>query len=198
MTVRAGVEGRWPPSYPPKTPPPPKRPINPPPPETGLDPGCGPARGAGTAAAGSSVPARAHGPVTAQARVRARIANRRAANWTLDAAEWARTSAGPKAARQVAAQIREWGYRPTRAEHAGRLAEKLAAAALEDGGRRISVHLADQDRQALVLVLSHQPGAADPGDGGLLAELAAMGVLSCGTDTDRDGGGRRRWALIAL
>ncbi|MGA4960270.1 hypothetical protein [Streptomyces lavendulocolor] len=174
-------EGPHRPDYPPKTPPPPKKPVEAPRPETRHDP----ARpGPGAA-------------VVAQPRLRARIANRRAANWTLDAAPWAHKSAGPKASRNVAEKLTGWGYRPARAEHAAALTARLVTAALADDGARISVHLADQDQQALILVLSHQP-AQDTPDEQLLHDLAATGVVSCGVDTDRDGAGRRRWALIDL
>lgn len=67
--------------------------------------------------------------------------------------------------------------------------------AVADGGRRVSVHLADQDRQALIVALSHWAGAA-PGDGSMLPELAALGAVSCGTDTAADG--RRVWAVLDL
>ncbi|MFE9558153.1 hypothetical protein ACFYOD_32265 [Streptomyces sp. NPDC006703] len=73
----------------------------------------------------------------------------------------------------------------------------LARAALTDGGRRISLHLADQDRHALALVLSHQSGHAPEGED-LLREASALGVVSCGTDTDQEDSGRRRWALTDL
>ncbi|MEU6331603.1 hypothetical protein ABZ851_30630 [Streptomyces sp. NPDC047049] len=73
----------------------------------------------------------------------------------------------------------------------------LVGAAVEDGGGRISLHLADQDRQALVLVLSHQSGQAPVEDSHFLTSLAAAGsIASCGTDTSADG--RRRWALLTL
>ncbi|MFD9636560.1 hypothetical protein [Streptomyces violascens] len=64
----------------------------------------------------------------------------------------------------------------------------LARAALTDGGCRISVHLAVQDRQALILVLSHQSGHT-PEDEGLLREVSAFCIASCGTDTDQKDGG---------
>jgi hypothetical protein len=73
----------------------------------------------------------------------------------------------------------------------------LARAALSDGGRRISLHLADQDRQALILVLSHRAGHAPEGED-LLREVTGLGVVSCGTDTDQEDGGCRRWALTDL
>lgn len=159
------------PDYPPKTPPPPKKPVEAPRPE---------------------IP-RSRAAVAVQPRLRARIANRRAANWTLENAPWT----PPKAGRAVVAKLRSWGY-PLRDDHrAAELTARLVTAALEDGGRRISVHLADQDQQALILVLSHQPGRPTLDDA-VLTEVAGLGVVSCGTDTDRDGDGCRRWALIQL
>lgn len=176
------------PDYPPKTPPPPKKPVEAPRPETGVTP-------PGALLGGLPGPGTA---VAARPRLRARIANRRAANWTLDAQPWASKSAGPKAARQVLGKLGDWGYRLPADTPVGTLTTTLVQAALADGGTRISVHLADQDHQALILVLSHQPGQACPDDG-LLHQLAAHAVVSsCGTDTDREDGGRRRWALIDL
>ncbi|MFI6475442.1 hypothetical protein ACIBL5_35005 [Streptomyces sp. NPDC050516] len=66
----------------------------------------------------------------------------------------------------------------------------LSWAALGGGGRRIRLHLADQDHQALILLLSHQAGHA-PEDEDLLRKVTALGVISCGADTDQEGGDRR-------
>ncbi|MFD5428815.1 hypothetical protein [Streptomyces sp. NPDC127084] len=195
MTLPMGEVPPNRPDYPPKTPPPPKRPVQVPRPETGHDPSD--AQNALPEAGRGLLPGPRTTGVAVPDRVRARIANRRVANWALDARPWAASSAGPKAARHVAGQIEAWGYRPARAAKAAELTERLVAAALKDGGRRISVHLADQNQQALILVLSHQAGPP-PADDELLTELANIGVVSCGVDTDRDGGGQRRWALIQL
>ncbi|MGI5484884.1 hypothetical protein [Streptomyces lavendofoliae] len=195
MTLPQDVEdvedGPHRPDYPPKTPPPPKKPVEAPRPETRY----GPRHAA--AAPGSSCSGGPGSAVDTQPRLRARIANRRAANWTLDAQPWAAKSAGSKAARNVGDKLTGWGYRPVPARHASDLTQRLVDAAIGDGGARISVHLADQDQQALILVLSHQPTQDTP-DQQLLHNLASMGVVSCGVDTDRDGAGRRRWALIDL
>lgn len=64
-------------------------------------------------------------------------------------------------------------------------------------GARLSVHLADQDEHALILVLSHQH-EQDPTDHSLLHQLAGLGVVSCGVDTDQEHGGRRCRALLAV
>lgn len=177
MTTRPAMDdGPNRPDYPPRTPPPPKRPVEAPRPDTS----------GGQAA------------VVVQPRLRARIANRRAANWPLDTAPWARSSVAPKAGRNVVQKLEAWGYRLPADSPVHAVTARLVTAALEDGGSRISVHLADQDQQALILVLTHQPGHAT-GDEQLLHDLAAYPVVSsCGTDTDRDHGGRRHWALIDL
>lgn len=151
------------PDYPPKTPPPPKRPVQPPRPETGL----------------VGVP-----------RARMQVRNRRAANWTLEAAPWAAGKAG----RVVVGRLHEWGYRQADRVAVG-LAELLVRTAVADGGRRVSVHLADQDARVLIVALSHRPGLAAGGDE-VLPELAALGAVSCGTDTAEDG--RRVWAVLDL
>ncbi|MGW1871254.1 hypothetical protein ACWCPS_37670 [Streptomyces mauvecolor] len=160
------------PDYPPKTPPPPKKPVEPPRPE------------------GATLRS-----MLVRPRLAARIANRRAANWTLENAPWAPA----KAARHVIGKLAGWGYHLDTDREAGITAVTvlLTRAALTDGGRRISLHLADQDHQALILVLSHQAGHA-PEDERLLREVTALGVASCGTDTDQADGGRRRWALADL
>ena len=173
--------GPHPPSYSPKTPPPPKKPVELPRPERQTLRSYGPL-GAGT--------------VATRGRMMVTMANRRGANWTLDAAPWAASSAPGKARRLAVEQLQAWGYRPD-ADLVGDLLALLVPAAIADGGSRISVHLADQDQRALVLVLSHQTGQAPDGDD-VLKRIAALGVASCGVDTDQDAGGRRRWALIEL
>ncbi|MER5556963.1 hypothetical protein ABT001_35890 [Streptomyces sp. NPDC002793] len=124
------------------------------------------------------------------ARARMKVRNRRSANWCLEAAPWA---AG-KATEHVLRQLHEWGYREAD-QAAADLTGALVRTAVADGGRRVSVHLADQERQALVVALSHQPGLA-VGDTAVLPELTGLGAVSCGTDTAEDG--RRVWAVIDL
>ena len=135
-------------------------------------------------------PPRPETALTGPARARMEVRNRRAANWCLEAAPW---SAG-KAGGFVLGRLHEWGYR-----EADRVAEGLTGllvrTAVADGGRRVSVHLADQDRQALIVALSHRPGLT-AGGGEVLSELAALGAVSCGTDTAEDG--RRVWAVLDL
>ncbi|MFJ7330148.1 hypothetical protein ACIQVN_28395 [Streptomyces cyaneofuscatus] len=67
--------------------------------------------------------------------------------------------------------------------------------AVADGGRRVSVHLADQGQQALIVALSHRP-THEPANGTVLPELTRLGAVSCGTDTAEDG--RRVWAVLDL
>lgn len=154
------------PDYPPKTPPPPKRPVEPPRPE---------------------------GAVATRPRPRALISNRRAANWTLDNAPWTPAKAG----RHILGQLDAWHYQPAPAlaDRLTQVTELLTRTALADGGRRISLHLADQDQQALVMVLSHTPGR-DVSSEALLRDVAELGASSCGADTATDG--RRLWAVIDL
>ncbi|MEE1809068.1 hypothetical protein [Streptomyces sp. BE133] len=121
--------------------------------------------------------------------------NRRGTNWKLESAPWAVGIAR----RKIAAQLGEWGYRPDQVA-LDAVTGLLVAAAVTDSGRRISVHLSDQDRQACILVLSHQaaltPGQAPDGDDVLHQITAVAGVTGCGTDTGPDG--RRTWAVISL
>ncbi|MFJ4963402.1 hypothetical protein ACIP6P_13295 [Streptomyces sp. NPDC088729] len=124
------------------------------------------------------------------ARPRMHVRNRRSANWALEAAPW---SAG-RAARRVLGRLHEWGYGEIDQVAAG-VTELLVRTAVADGGRRVSVHLADQSRQALIVALSHCPGPAAAHDA-VLRELTRLGAVSCGTDTADDG--RRVWALLDL
>lgn len=155
------------PDYPPKTPPPPKRPVQPPRP-----------------------PIPPTGDLVRTSRRGVTMANRQGVNWPLEAQPW---SAGI-ARRRVTDQLRGWGY-GTDQTTAGNVTALLVEAAVGDGGTRVSLHLADQNRQALVLVLSHQPDLP-VGDEAVLPRLAELGASSCGTDTAPDG--RRRWAVIDL
>ncbi|MCX5231456.1 hypothetical protein [Streptomyces sp. NBC_00233] len=69
----------------------------------------------------------------------------------------------------------------------------LVGAAAADDGRRISVHLADQDDMLLIADLSHT--SCEP-DEAVLSDLAAVpGTASCGTDASEDG--RRVWAVLS-
>ncbi|MEI5034214.1 hypothetical protein RB201_20285 [Streptomyces sp. S1A(2023)] len=124
------------------------------------------------------------------ARARMQVRNRRSANWSLEAAVWSPR----KASGFVLGQLYEWGYREAD-QAAVALTELLVRTAVADGGRRVSVHLADQNRQALIVALSHQPGLA-VADDTVLAELTGLGAVSCGTDTAEDG--RRLWAVLDL
>ncbi|MET8061179.1 hypothetical protein [Streptomyces microflavus] len=78
---------------------------------------------------------------------------------------------------------------------AGELTELLVRTAVADGGRKVSVHLADQGRQVLIVALSHQP-VHEVADDAVLPELTRLGAVSCGTDTAEDG--RRVWAVLDL
>ncbi|MFF2864552.1 hypothetical protein ACFVSX_32310 [Streptomyces rubiginosohelvolus] len=123
-------------------------------------------------------------------RARMQVRNRRTAAWSLEAAPW---SAG-KASVHVLGRLHEWGYREAD-KAASSLTELLVRTAVTDGGRRVSVHLADQNRQALIVALSHCPGLA-VADSAVLPELTGLGAVSCGTDTAEDG--RRVWAVLDL
>lgn len=116
--------------------------------------------------------------------------NRRTTAWSLEAAPWS----AAKASAHVLDRLHEWGYRETDTAAAA-LTDLLVRTAVADGGRQVSVHLADQNRQALIAALSHQPGPA-VADTRVLPELTSLGAVSCGTDTADDG--RRAWAVLDL
>lgn len=115
--------------------------------------------------------------------------NRRGAAWTLDAEAWTPKNAAGK----VTERITSWGFKPPDALHPVVIA--LATTAITDGGRRISVHLSEQDGLVLVLVISHQAPATDDGDD-VLPRLRELGVPSCGIETSPEG--RQIWALLDL
>ncbi|MCX5205745.1 hypothetical protein OG897_30370 [Streptomyces sp. NBC_00237] len=92
--------------------------------------------------------------------------------------------------------LNAWGYHRFDAEAANAVVELLVTAAVEDGGDHLSVHLADHQDHALVLVLSSGPHAERPDDGSLLHAVATQGAADCGTESAQDG--RRRWALLDL
>ncbi|MFE7043544.1 hypothetical protein ACFU9X_30150 [Streptomyces atratus] len=166
-----------PPSYPPKTPPPPKKPVSPPRPDTVDGRVAGP------------------GPAVRTARRGVGMRNRRGVNWSLESVPWAASIAK----RKVAAQLGQWGYRPDQTV-IDTVVGLLVTAAVADSGRRLSVHVSDQDWQACILALSHQaglaPGHAPDGDDVLHQITAVPGVTGCGTDTGPDG--RRIWAVVSL
>lgn len=157
------------PSYPPKTPPPPKKPPSPPPPQTRHE---------------------TNPPVRLDAvRGRKVMANRQGATWSLEAQPWA----GKKAVGEVTDRLTKWGLRqPTGLDDVVRF---LIATVTADGGRHVSLHLAEQDHQALILALSHQPEPADLGDT-VLPHLHELGAVSCGTEVTPEG--RQVWALLDL
>ncbi|MEU7553705.1 hypothetical protein AB0B01_15390 [Streptomyces sp. NPDC044571] len=140
----------------------------------------------------TTMPAEAGGPnppFRGRSAPRMQIRNRQTAGLTFRADEWAAQKAGA----QATARVRAWGY-PHLDEHELDTAVRLLVrAAVADGGRRISVHLADQDHRILAVALSHVTGTAP--DDGVLTELASLrSVVGCGTDAAADG--RRLWVLL--
>ncbi|MFD7628844.1 hypothetical protein ACFV7Q_22890 [Streptomyces sp. NPDC059851] len=125
-------------------------------------------------------------------RERARLAvrNRQTAALVYRSDEWA----AKKAAGEALATVRGWGYGELDAGDLDEVVRLLVGAVVTDGGKRVSVHLADQDRSVLVLVLSHRVDAGR-GERQLLTDLATVpSVHTCGSDVGEDG--RRVWALL--
>lgn len=125
-------------------------------------------------------------PVRTQPRMVVR--NRRTAAYPFRADEWAPA----KAVRQVLETVRGWGYPDLDEDDLERVVRVFVTAAVADGGKRLSVHLGDQEQKVLVAVLSHTTGASDQAVLGTVATLAT--VDSVGTDTGQDG--RRMWAVL--
>ncbi|CAL9669102.1 hypothetical protein SUDANB145_07318 (plasmid) [Streptomyces sp. enrichment culture] len=160
-----GVKPR--PDYPPKTPPPPRKPPSPSPP-----------RPNGT----STLPGRQPSDRSGRPVMR----NRQGAAWSFEAQPWA---AG-KALSAVTGRLAQWGVPAPEMLEA--VVRRLVAAVVADGGRHVSFHAAEQDRQVLLLAFSHQP-AAGPGFD-VLEDLRRLGAVSCGMEMT--GEGRRVWAVL--
>ncbi|MFE4631393.1 hypothetical protein [Streptomyces mirabilis] len=160
------------PDYPPKTPPPPKKPPSPPPPQARL--------------ATSSLPT----PQRPGRAGRVVMKNRQGATWSLEAQPWA----PGKAFAEVAGKFGKWGLKAPDALEA--LVRHLVATVVADGGRHVSLHLAEQNNQALVLAFSHQPHPSQPWDDDVLTRLRELGAASCGTEMT--GEGRQVWAVLDL
>ncbi|MFK0016324.1 hypothetical protein [Streptomyces sp. NPDC091027] len=164
------VEARGPkvpPSYPPKSPPPQKKPVEAPRPQPATKP-----------KSLTGVPPRL--VVTSR---RARVLAFRADQW-----------AARKAAAQAALAVAEWDY-PLLDEHDFlKTVHGLVDAAVTAGGKRVSVHLADQDDKILVMALNHQTGEQDAA-GPVPGEVAVLRTVeACGSHTDHDG--HAWWALL--
>ncbi|MFI8423787.1 hypothetical protein [Streptomyces sp. NPDC085479] len=167
-----------PPAYPPRTPPPSKKPVEAPQPQPKTKP------------VTTSLPL----PGPAQARLeiwrpRMIARNRRVANWLYEANRWAPR----KATAAVMEAVRRWEYVHPANAALEEVVGLLVGAAVEDGGKRISVHLADQDDLLLIAVLSHTDAQPDEQ---ILGQLQAVtGIVSCGTEASEEG--RRLWTLLS-
>ncbi|MFJ3908554.1 hypothetical protein [Streptomyces vinaceus] len=151
-----------------------------------------PAEAGGPEAAPSLPPSRPveGGRAVDRTRPRMEIRNRQTAGLTFRADQWAAKKAGARAT----ATVRAWGYADLDEPDLDTAVRRLVQAAVADGGKRISVHLADQDQRILAVALSHV-GDAAPGEDAVLTEIAALRtVVSCGSDLAPDG--RRVWALL--
>ncbi|MFD6879699.1 MULTISPECIES: hypothetical protein [unclassified Streptomyces] len=158
---------KLPPTYPPKSPPPPKRPVEAPRPQPTTKP---------TA-------------VVERPRPRMTIRNRPTRALTFRSDQWAPA----KAAAAAVKAAHEWGYSLINTGDLTTSVLILAEAAVVAGGRRLSLHLADQDQRLLALVLAHTPAHTD--ETTLHSIGALRSVAACGTDTD-DADGLRLWALL--
>lgn len=160
------------PDYPPRTPPPPKKPPSPPPPQTWPAP--------------STLPM----PQRAGRAGRPVMKNRQGASWSLEAQPWA----PGKAFAEVTGRLSKWGLKAPDTLEA--LLRQLVTTVVADGGRHVSLHLAEQDDQALLLVFSHHPRPSQPQDDDVLNRLRELGAASCGTEMT--GEGRQVWAVLDL
>ncbi|KAB2587491.1 hypothetical protein F5983_37710 [Streptomyces arboris] len=112
-------------------------------------------------------------------------------------------AAAARAGRQVVQALQRWGYR-LKDDQPQRVVELLFRSAAEDGGRRISLHLADDEErnQVMVLALSHRQDMQLGDDDQVLRDtehmrcVAALGVRDVGVETTLDG--RRWWAGLDL
>ncbi|MFF2721970.1 hypothetical protein [Streptomyces sp. NPDC058011] len=111
--------------------------------------------------------------------------------------------AATRVGREVAETLHQWGYRP-KDDQPQRVVELLFRSAAEDGGRRLSLHLADDEKldQVMLLALSHRQDMPPGDDDQVLRDtehmrtLAALGPRDVGVETTPDG--RRWWAGLDL
>jgi hypothetical protein len=115
--------------------------------------------------------------------------NRQGASWTMETGAWI----PKKAAAHITGRLADWGLQAPKS--IDDVVHLLVTTVIADGGRRISVHLSEQDGRIIVLALSHQDPATPLPDE-VLAALRGMGAASCGTETT--GEGRQVWALLDL
>ncbi|MEV7282402.1 hypothetical protein [Streptomyces sp. NPDC093111] len=159
------------PDYPPKTPPPPKKPVELPRPDPKDPQNPRPDRRAAV------------------------MRNRRGVNWPFESAPWV---AG-RASSRVLDQLTAWRFRLDDSQRAqvDQVVRTLVAAAVQDGGKRISVHLADKaGAAAAIAVYSHDATPGPPSAPLALADLRAAGVSDCGAETDLEG--RYHWAVYEV
>ncbi|MFF9982339.1 hypothetical protein [Streptomyces erythrochromogenes] len=102
--------------------------------------------------------------------------------------------AAKKAAAQAALAVAEWDY-PLLDEHDFlKTVHGLVNTAVTAGGKRVSVHLADQDDKILVMALNHQDAGQDATPA-VPAEVAVLRTVdACGAHTDHDS--HAWWALL--
>ncbi|MFJ2753678.1 hypothetical protein [Streptomyces sp. NPDC087297] len=118
------------------------------------------------------------------------VTSRRARVLVFRADQWAPR----KAAAQAALAVAEWDY-PLLDEHDFlKAVHGLVRTAVAAGGKRVSLHLADQDSRILVMVLNHQTNDHE-GAGQAPTEVALLRTVdACGTHSDHDG--HSWWALL--
>ncbi|MFI1226070.1 MULTISPECIES: hypothetical protein [unclassified Streptomyces] len=129
----------------------------------------------------------------------ARIRGRNVRNWAVTPSRGAAVRIG----QEVAKALHQWGYRP-KDDQPQKVVELLLRSADQDGGRRVSLHLADdEDRnQVMFLALSHRqdmpPGDDDQvlRDAEYMRALAALGPRDVGVETTLSG--RQWWAGLDL
>ncbi|MDJ0380021.1 hypothetical protein [Streptomyces sp. G-G2] len=109
------------------------------------------------------------------------IVNRRAANWALESQLWSAV----RFRRLVLDKLTAWRYLPD-PHGVGAVVTALVAAAVADGGRRISLHLAAREGQACIAVLSHLGNPHADGSAGLGGSAGLVG------SAERDGRAERR------
>ncbi|MFB8027270.1 MULTISPECIES: hypothetical protein [unclassified Streptomyces] len=112
-------------------------------------------------------------------------------------------AAAARAGREVTEALIRWGYRP-KDDTPQQVVELLFRSAAQDDGRRISLHLADDEtrNQVMILALSHRQDMPPSNDDQVLRDaehmrnLAALGPRDVGLETTPDG--RRWWAGLDL
>jgi len=138
-------------------------------------------------------------PITAPPPAPVTIRGRSVRNWAVTPSSGAAARVG----QEVATALHQWGYRP-KDNQPQQAVELLLRSAAQDGGRRVSLHLADDEernqvmswRSATARTCRRATTTQALRDAEHMRALAALGIRDVGMETAPSG--RRWWAGLDL